>query len=312
MGLMRDIRRGRSLVRSSSALDLWCTTGRAVEPLERILDEKSELEVYEVRESVGASIPRRRCYHDRSGDGDGRSRVVGNRGRNEMNMMIYRPEYFFCDDKDGKLGIQNIESKNAMGMWRRVSRNGVNEEPLETAHRRYVHGRALYPRSGLPGWDRTKNDIDRVLKELHSIERRSYVSSMANQANESRNEVEDTKSDKAPEEKSGLLVTEKAVKRLKELQAESDGHPVFLRLSVEGGGCSGFQYEFNVEENGPSDDDFVFEEDGATVLCDNVSLEFLRGATVDFESNLMRSGFVVHDNPNALTSCGCGSSFAAK
>lgn len=68
---------------------------------------------------------------------------------------------------------------------------------------------------------------------------------------------------------------------------------MFLRLMVEGGGCSGFQYEFTLEEQGPKKGDQVYQVGGTTVLCDDVSMEFLKGATVDFESDLMRSAFVV-------------------
>ncbi|KAL4447734.1 hypothetical protein ABPG75_004953 [Micractinium tetrahymenae] len=113
-----------------------------------------------------------------------------------------------------------------------------------------------------------------------------------------------------------LGISDAAVQRLKELQAQSGG-PVALRVTVEGGGCSGFQYEFAIEE-GPAataelaETDRLFERDGVRVLCDDISLEFLKGATVDFESDLMRSAFVVSANPNAASSCGCGSSFVAK
>lgn len=91
----------------------------------------------------------------------------------------------------------------------------------------------------------------------------------------------------------GLRISESAAERLRQLQSGSDAPPVYLRVTVEGGGCSGFQYEFSIEEEGPKEGDQVFSADGATVLCDDVSMEFLKGAVVDFESDLMRSGFVV-------------------
>lgn len=84
-----------------------------------------------------------------------------------------------------------------------------------------------------------------------------------------------------------------------------------MRIEVEGGGCSGFQYKFSLDSK-VSADDIVFEKDGARVVCDNVSLGFVKGATVEFEQTLMRSAFVVVSNPNSDASCGCGSSFAAK
>ncbi|GAB4821281.1 hypothetical protein N2152v2_008327 [Parachlorella kessleri] len=91
----------------------------------------------------------------------------------------------------------------------------------------------------------------------------------------------------AAAENSGLIVSDAAVERLKEL-----GPGSVLRIMVEGGGCSGFQYEFSLDEV-PKEDDRVFERDGIRVVCDNLSLEFLRGATIDYESDLMRSAFVV-------------------
>ena len=91
-----------------------------------------------------------------------------------------------------------------------------------------------------------------------------------------------------------MRISDAAAARLKQLQGQAGGRAVFLRLAVEGGGCSGFQYEFSLDEDGPKDGDRLFAAgEGATVLCDDVSLAFLEGATVDFESDLMRSAFVV-------------------
>jgi iron-sulfur cluster assembly accessory protein len=81
-----------------------------------------------------------------------------------------------------------------------------------------------------------------------------------------------------------------------------------LRISVKGGGCSGFQYAFDIERS-RAEDDFVATRDGATVLVDPVSLEMLKGAELDFVDDLMGQSFQVR-NPNAVASCGCGVSFA--
>ncbi|EFJ41479.1 hypothetical protein VOLCADRAFT_107681 [Volvox carteri f. nagariensis] len=100
--------------------------------------------------------------------------------------------------------------------------------------------------------------------------------------------------------------------RLRELQAENPGGSgLALRVEVEGGGCSGFQYKFKLEE-ATKEDDMVFECEGGRVVCDVISLEFLRGAVLEFEDSIMRSAFTISKNPNAEASCGCGSSFAAK
>ena len=88
-----------------------------------------------------------------------------------------------------------------------------------------------------------------------------------------------------------LTMTVAAVDRLKGLK-EKKGE-VDLRVLVDGGGCSGFQYVFEIDAKGPKDDDYVLEEDGVRLLCDSVSMEFLHGSTIDFESDLMKSKFVV-------------------
>lgn len=109
---------------------------------------------------------------------------------------------------------------------------------------------------------------------------------------------------------SEISIHKSAVSRLKQLQQETPQQGT-LRIEVEGGGCSGYQYKLKLV-NGPEPDDRVFERDGVQVVCDAVSLEFLRGATVEFEDTLMSSAFRVTNNPNSESSCGCGSSFAAK
>lgn len=98
-------------------------------------------------------------------------------------------------------------------------------------------------------------------------------------------------------------VTDRAYARLHEIAGGAA-----LRVAVEGGGCSGFQYDIRLEE-AAGDDDLVLEKDGARVLIDPVSLPFLVDAEIDFADELIGARFVVH-NPNATSSCGCGTSFA--
>lgn len=98
-----------------------------------------------------------------------------------------------------------------------------------------------------------------------------------------------TSSSSSPNKK--LTMTMAAVDRLKGLR-EKKGE-VDLRVLVDGGGCSGFQYVFEIDSNGPKDDDYILEENGVRLLCDSVSMEFLHGSTIDFESDLMKSKFVV-------------------
>lgn len=110
----------------------------------------------------------------------------------------------------------------------------------------------------------------------------------------------------------GIHIHESVVQRLKELQEQDGtGGPVFLRVEVDGGGCSGFQYKFSIDNQVKSDDK-VFKQDGATLLCDVISFEMLKGSTVEYEDSLMRSAFHVAKNPNSESTCGCGSSFVAK
>ncbi|XP_066468164.1 iron-sulfur cluster assembly 2 homolog, mitochondrial isoform X2 [Tiliqua scincoides] len=97
------------------------------------------------------------------------------------------------------------------------------------------------------------------------------------------------------------------VKRLLEIAEGSE----FLRLQVEGGGCSGFQYKFSLDTVVNSDDR-VFEQDGARVVVDLDSLNFVKGAMVDFNQELIRSSFQVVNNPQAEQGCSCGSSFSVK
>lgn len=100
-------------------------------------------------------------------------------------------------------------------------------------------------------------------------------------------------------------VTERAFARLAEIGAGADGKA--LRVAVEGGGCSGFQYDISLDA--PADDDLVLEGAGERVVVDQVSLPFLANATIDFTEELIGARFVI-ENPNASSSCGCGTSFS--
>ncbi len=100
-------------------------------------------------------------------------------------------------------------------------------------------------------------------------------------------------------------VTDRAFERLAEIGAAEQGKA--LRVAVEGGGCSGFQYEIDLDE--PKDDDLVLSEKGETVVIDSVSLPFLADAVIDFSEELIGARFVIN-NPNATSSCGCGTSFS--
>jgi iron-sulfur cluster assembly accessory protein len=100
-------------------------------------------------------------------------------------------------------------------------------------------------------------------------------------------------------------VTSRAFERLAEIGAASDGQA--LRVAVEGGGCSGFQYEIALDA--PKDDDLVLSGNGEKVVVDSVSLPFLANAVIDFSEELIGARFVI-ENPNATSACGCGTSFS--
>lgn len=104
-----------------------------------------------------------------------------------------------------------------------------------------------------------------------------------------------------------FAVTERAARRIAEIVA-GEAEAKMLRLAVEGGGCSGFQYKFDLVA-GPEADDLTIERAGATVVIDPVSIEYLKGSELDFVDDLIGSSFRVQ-NPNATASCGCGTSFS--
>ena len=104
-----------------------------------------------------------------------------------------------------------------------------------------------------------------------------------------------------------VSLTPGAAEKVKELMAEDPDEALVLRVAIQGGGCSGFQYGLGFD-SGAVDDDVVTEQHGVTVVVDPHSAPYLKGAVVDFLSGLQESGFKI-DNPNAQASCGCGHSF---
>ncbi|HET9507152.1 MAG TPA: iron-sulfur cluster insertion protein ErpA [Gaiellaceae bacterium] len=104
-----------------------------------------------------------------------------------------------------------------------------------------------------------------------------------------------------------VSLTPVAAEKVKELMAEDAEESLVLRVAIQGGGCSGFQYGLGFDA-GAVDDDIVTEQHGVTVVVDPHSAPYLKGAVVDFLSGLQESGFKI-DNPNAAASCGCGHSF---
>lgn len=105
-----------------------------------------------------------------------------------------------------------------------------------------------------------------------------------------------------------IVFTDSAASKVSELIAEEGNDDLKLRVYITGGGCSGFQYGFTFDET-VNEDDTCLEKNGVTVLIDAMSIQYLSGAEIDYTENLSGSQFVIR-NPNAATTCGCGSSFS--
>lgn len=105
-----------------------------------------------------------------------------------------------------------------------------------------------------------------------------------------------------------IEITNSAILKIADILAEENNPKIMLRTFVQGGGCSGFNYGFTLDEE-VNDDDFIIKKPGMTLLVDSISMQYLQGSTVDYQESLMSSQFVIK-NPNASGSCGCGSSFS--
>lgn len=105
-----------------------------------------------------------------------------------------------------------------------------------------------------------------------------------------------------------ITLTERAVTELKDLMASQAKQEAALRVWVAGGGCSGLSYGMALDDGGPEDGDQTFEQDGVKIYVDGLSLNYMEGASVDYVDDTLGGGFKI-ENPNATSSCGCGSSF---
>jgi iron-sulfur cluster insertion protein len=105
-----------------------------------------------------------------------------------------------------------------------------------------------------------------------------------------------------------ITITEKVDTKISEILQEENNPALSLRVFVQGGGCSGMQYGFTLETE-QNEDDFIIEQQGVKYLIDAMSMQYLSGATIDYKEDFEGSNFVIQ-NPNAQTSCGCGSSFS--
>jgi iron-sulfur cluster insertion protein len=118
-----------------------------------------------------------------------------------------------------------------------------------------------------------------------------------------------TATNAAPEQgMQGIVLTNAAARKVQQLILEERNPELMLRVYISGGGCSGFQYGFSFDEE-RAEDDIAVENDGVTLLVDPLSFQYLMGAEVDYTESLQGAKFVIR-NPNAATTCGCGSSFS--
>jgi iron-sulfur cluster insertion protein len=105
-----------------------------------------------------------------------------------------------------------------------------------------------------------------------------------------------------------INITDFAANKIADIMAEENNPKAKLRTFVQGGGCSGFTYGFTIDEE-QNEDDFVIEKSGVVILVDSMSMQYLQGAKIDYQDDLSGSQFVI-SNPNAQSTCGCGSSFS--
>jgi len=109
-----------------------------------------------------------------------------------------------------------------------------------------------------------------------------------------------------------MIITDRAAARLNMINSSKD-EPQYLRVMVDSGGCSGFAYQFNLVDKADfEEDDSTFEHNGASIVVDEISLEYMDGSTIDYTMELIKRAFVVAKNPNAEDGCGCGISFSLK
>lgn len=144
-------------------------------------------------------------------------------------------------------------------------------------------------------WSRLRN-IYCGLPINRNFASQSAESSTENQPNDQSNKPQ-------------LILSDACIKKLKEISERENKK--YLRLTVDGGGCSGFQYQFDLDDN-VNEDDVVIGENNSKIVIDTVSLEYCGGSTVDYQVELIKSGFRIVDNPKAEQGCSCGASFSIK
>ncbi|GLT94700.1 hypothetical protein SLE2022_124290 [Rubroshorea leprosula] len=158
----------------------------------------------------------------------------------------------------------------------------------------------------------SKSLIHRITLFFAARIRRNHSLLVSSYSSSSSPALHDSSSQSSYPSLDSVHMTDNCIKRMRELQAsEESADEKMLRLSVETGGCSGFQYVFNLDDT-TNPDDRVFESGGVKLVVDDISYDFVKGATVDYVEELIRSAFLVTTNPSAVGGCSCKSSFMVK
>ena len=142
---------------------------------------------------------------------------------------------------------------------------------------------------------------------INNLSRLSPISLSPSSSSSQSTETTTMVTTESDDDQVSLIISDNCAQRLKQVIENGE----FLRIQVEGGGCQGFSYKFELD-NKINDDDHVFQKDGSSIVVDKTSLEYLNGSIVDYSSELIRSSFRIVNNPKALQGCSCGASFTIK
>lgn len=152
----------------------------------------------------------------------------------------------------------------------------------------------------------TQVNLGNLKNSRNQIKKLNYSSSIEEPTNKEKFETLIRIDHTETQEQKRIKLSKSCIKRLQELSNTDK----YLRIAIDSGGCSGFEYKFSLDKL--TEDDKVIEEGGCKVLVDSESVDFIKGATIDYYEELIKSGFRIIDNPNSEEGCSCGASFSVK